>query len=155
MWIIRDVAIWFALHMLIVYICHKIPDRFYQDADRYFKLASFENEGKFYERYLIIKKWKTLLPDGGRINKYGFEKKIKKRDQKYLEKFHFETKRAELIHVLGLLSSSIFLTIHRLPFGLFIFAFAALFDIPFIAIQRYNRPRIEKLMKRKRRHSCN
>lgn len=151
MWFFRNLFLWFVLHMICVYLCHKLPDAFYRKDLFYFRSLPFEAQGFFYERFFRVKKWKSILPDGGKINRYGFEKKkLSALSIAYLEQFHLETKRAELIHVTGLATSLIFICIHEFPFGLLVFIVAAFLDLPFILIQRYNRPRLDRLIQKKR-----
>lgn len=144
--------LWFILHMICVYICHKAPDRFYNPGFNLFTIKSYEKNGKIYEDRFKIKAWKNILPDGGSINSYGFEKRrIANRSVAYFEKFIIETKRAELIHWTGILTSTIFLLIYDFPLNILIYLIAIIIDIPFIMIQRYNRPRLIRLVQRERR----
>lgn len=139
--------LWFILHMICVYLCHKAPDRFYDPEFTLFRIRYFEKDGKLYNRVFKIKRWKNILPDGGSINSYGFKKrKIARRDPEYFQKFIIETKRAELIHWTGILTSSIFLFMYAIPWNILLYLLAALIDIPFIMVQRYNRPRLMKLV---------
>ena len=145
--VLRDILIWFVLHMVFVYVCHHLlRDKWYEKQDRLFLLSRFEKQGKIYQDILRIKRWKDIIPDGGKINRRGFEKSKLKRDLPYLRKFYLETKRAELIHWCGMFTCIVFLFIHPFPRNLIVFGVAILLDIPFLLVQRYNRPRLSRLV---------
>lgn len=145
--ILKDMVLWFALHMIVVYVCHKAPDSIYEKKDHWFRLLDLEDEGHFYDRIFRIKKWKDILPDGGQINTYGFEKNKIRKDIEFVRKFYLETKRAEAIHWGGMMTSFLFLLVHPFPVSIVVLGFAWILDIPFIMIQRYNRPRLGNLLR--------
>ena len=154
--VLRDILIWFVLHMVFVYFCHHVlTDRWYEKHDRIFRLFKIEKKGKIYQDFLRIKRWKDIIPDGGKINKRGFEKTKLKRELPYLKKFYLETKRAELIHWTGMLTCTVFLFIHPYPINHIVFVIALLLDIPFMLVQRYNRPRLARLIKKMENRESN
>lgn len=140
------VSWWFLWHMLCVYLLHKLPDeRTIPVLERTLGtpqgISRFEKAG--------IRRWKDVLPDGGSIGSRGFPKRtLASRDAVYLERFAAETLRAEAIHWTGMLGAL------ALPLawgwrlgGLLAIAWCAV-DAPFIAVQRYNRARLERIAKR-------
>ncbi len=152
MWILRDALIWFSLHMLAVYICHKTPDKVYAKYRAWFRPRGWEQGGQVYKRWFFIHRWKHLFPDGGQINDRGFAKaRLESSQTAYLGTFVLETMRAEAIHWLGLGSLVIYCLLHPFPFGLFWAVGLTIFDIPFIMIQRHNRPRLERLLEKHKR----
>lgn len=145
--LLTDAFLWFGLHMLGVYGCHKMPDKQYEQNSFLFELLPFEKDGRIYATLFGINEWKDILPDGGSINRYGFGKtRMASLDLFYLHKFHLETMRAEAIHWVGMTTSLVFLFRHPWPRNLLTFFGAILIDLPFIMIQRYNRPRVMKLI---------
>ncbi len=147
MWILRDAAIWFLLHMLGVYLCHKIPDRAYADHRSVFQSRCWERRGSVYKRWFLIHRWKHYLPDGGQINDRGFAKaNLKASTAGYLETFVLETMRAEAIHWFGIASLLVFFLLHPFPRNLAVVGALVILDAPFIMIQRYNRPRLQRIV---------
>lgn len=113
------------------------------------KEFKFEQRGRFYEKYFHILKWKDHLPQFSNITKIGFKKdSIKNLSVDYLETFYIETIRAELTHFFLIIFAPYFFTIEGYTLGFKIFAFISniIGNIPFIMVQRYNRPRIKAVL---------
>lgn len=117
-----------------------------------FRSFAFEREGKLYER-LKIKQWQNKVPDMSRIFvKLMPAKRLKGRpDETTLTVMLQETCVAETVHwglsVAGLLC----LRLWRGLWGaVFYLAYFLLGNLPFIIIQRYNRPRLAGLLLRMR-----
>lgn len=123
------------------------PDRFP------FRPFRWEKSGKIYER-LGVRFWKDRAPDMSRVRK-------KKMVSKHLglcptadrvRTLRYETCRAEVVHVLlCLLSPSLIFLWQNRRIGVCIMAIYIFFNIPFIIIQRYNRPALTELESRLRR----
>lgn len=115
------------------------------------KEFKFENNGKFYEKFFHILKWKDHLPQFSNITKIGFKKdSIKSISVDYLETFYIETIRAELTHFFLIIFAPFYFTVNEYTAGFKIFAVLSnIFgNIPFIMVQRYNRPRIQALLQK-------
>jgi len=110
----------------------------------------FEQQGRFYEKHFKISKWKDKLPQFSEITHKGFSKgNLKGIDESYLSRFYLETVRAEFCHKLLILISPVFRLINEgSEAGIFATLLFAAGNIPFIMIQRYNRPRIKRIMLR-------
>jgi glycosyl-4,4'-diaponeurosporenoate acyltransferase len=117
-----------------------------------FRLKLWEDDGDFYQRILKVKKWKNSLPELGDFCKSIFHKKrIKTFDPTYLEVYVTESCRAELAHE-SIIASSLLFPLWAAPsMFLTIFNIALFLNVPFIIIQRYNRPRILRMLARKKR----
>ncbi|MDR2931387.1 MAG: hypothetical protein LBV06_10870 [Propionibacteriaceae bacterium] len=118
-----------------------LPDRFFDPRRRRFRSAAWERDGEFYRDILKIDRWKDDLPCLTPLT--GFSKKtILGLRSEYLERFVMETCRAESNHV----SAIVFVMLMRAwtPSGLWwlCFVIAVFGNVPFICIQRYNRPRL-------------
>lgn len=117
-----------------------------------FRLSKWEGDGAFYRKVLHIERWKDHLPVfAGRT---GFDKKsLLGIDPEYLSRFITETCRGESNHLRAIGS----VVVMRLwtPFGVWIWLFliAAAGNLPFVAIQRYNRPRLQRILDLCRRNS--
>lgn len=114
-----------------------------------FKSFKFEKQGKIYEK-LKIKKWKTRLPDASLILNKIFRKRmpvkrirdLKKSSANVLVK---ETCVAEATHFWAGILGFLCVKIWKSAGGYIISAAYFLLNVPFILIQRYNRPRLLKV----------
>ena len=94
--IVLSAVVWPLVQVPISALGNKIPDEKFNPGSFWFRSRSWETDGRFYERFLRIKKWKDRLPDGARLFRTGFEKgKVKSTDPEYLKAFIRETCRAD------------------------------------------------------------
>ncbi len=110
----------------------------------------FEEEGKLYKD-LKLPQWQNKLPDMSRIcKKIMPPKRLEGRpDAETLRGMINETCIAELIHVLLCVSGLGVLWIWRGIGGVLLYiVYCLIGNVPFILIQRYNRPRFVKLLRR-------
>ena len=116
-----------------------------------YKAFDCEKDGKIYEK-IAISKWQAKVPDMSRIfPKLMPKKRMVATDPDTLLLMVRETCIAELIHVL--LSICGLFGIYIMPgvWGvLFYAAYFLLGNLPFILIQRYNRPRLVRIYEKKR-----
>lgn len=131
----------------VSYLSNKIPDKVYSYKRWIFRERKWEKGGEVYHRILKVKHWKNRLPELGDFLKSVFPKKhIKEYSQKYLQIYLIESCKAELTHWCIILSSWLFLLWCDLKISAIIGLVAAVLNLPYVAIQRYNRPRIVKLI---------
>ena len=150
-----NTAFWFALHFGIAELLTSLPAgirRRLFDWNRPFFRVS-EREMAFYRR-ILLPRWKDRLPQ--------FNSEFDKRHlavsptPAYLRKFLEVTCHAEMIHeliaLLGFLSLFFCLLCEQplnwLPLFWGIALFIGLCNLPFAAIQRYNRFRLVRLLRR-------
>ncbi len=100
-----------------------------------------------YERRLGIGRWKGLLPDAGDALPGGVRKNsLVSRDPATLQRLVVETRRAELVH-LAIWPFWMVTALWLPPAGVLInLAFATLFNLPCLWLQRYNRLRLQPLL---------
>lgn len=114
-----------------------------------YRSFAFEKNGKIYKRMGICK-WKDKLPDMSEIfPEFMPAKKLpKKMTVQNMEQMVQETCVAEFIHSLLCFFGIGCPLIWKGTGGWFIFLIYLLGNIPFILIQRYNRPKLVRLLKR-------
>jgi glycosyl-4,4'-diaponeurosporenoate acyltransferase len=141
--VIIDFIAWLLIHVIVSVLVAKMqPDSFNPESWIY-KERHWENNGKFYETFFNIKKWKEFLPDGAAVSKSGFRKKrLSNNDADYIRRFILETCRAELTHWVIFLFSVIFFIWNDWWIGLIMIAYAIVVNIPCVITQRYNRIRL-------------
>ena len=108
----------------------------------------WEKNGTVYHKIHIMK-WKDHVPDMSKYVKTMFAKElVSARDPKYTHHLILETCVAELIHHILILCSPIFTNYMDGIYGYIGMIVYALGNLPFILIQRFNRPRLIELMKK-------
>lgn len=135
---------WLVFQLGAALLGNRLPARLLNA--KWFSARRFETE-RFYRRLTGVHRWKHLLPDGGAAHKKGFAKRrLQSADAAYLREFILESKRAELVHWLAILPFWVF--------GLWgppvvipiMFVYALAVNLPCIIAQRYNRPRLIRLL---------
>jgi glycosyl-4,4'-diaponeurosporenoate acyltransferase len=135
------------VHLGISYLCVKIPIAFFKKDRWLFRIRNWEYRGKAYNRFFKVKKWKSIIPDGGGLFKKGFAKKnLQNSDPRYLKTFLYETKRAELTHWLTIIPAPIFFLWNIWWAGIIMIVYALIVNVPCILLQRYNRARLTSLI---------
>lgn len=145
--IILCFILWPLFQGLGAFICHKIPDRFLSPYLFFYKSHKWERNGEIYKHIFKIDKWKTYLPESSSLIKGSYnKKKIANFSKDSLDQFLLESCRAEMTHWLGMTPFWIFglFTPARVVGYMFIYALAV--NLPCIMIQRYNRPRVLRLL---------
>jgi len=137
-------AIW---HLIIFILCITINKSVFNYKKTSYKIRSWEKNGKIYEKTFKIKKWKDLIPQ--HIGKNGFSKRhFESLSPDYINKFIFETCRAEWNHKYNCIYSLIAIIINPLLYGLFFSILTFIFNLACVLIQRYNRIRLLKIKAR-------
>ena len=111
---------------------------------RQYQPRPWEQNGKWYQKHLKIKKWKDRLPQ--HIGKEGFSKKnFTTVSLGYIDDFILETCRGEWDHSRNCIYGLISLAISPPIVGFVFLLITLLLNVPFIIIQRYNRFRLQAL----------
>ena len=143
--IIVDIVVWWIIHTLAVRIAlHRPDDAFATDRGLY---NVHPMEARLYEKVFLIKRWKHYLPDAGKRQRMGFSKaRLTSKDKPYLERFVAETRRAEFAHYLQMLPAPLFFLLNEPWVGWFMIVYAVAVNVPCIITQRYNRPKLLRLL---------
>lgn len=113
-----------------------------------FRTYKWEKNGAVYQK-IYIQKWKDHVPDMSKYVKTMFAKKIVSvRDPKYTHMLILETCVAEFTHYILILCSPIFTHYLEGAAGYIAMIAYALGNLPFVLIQRFNRPRLIALMEK-------
>ncbi len=120
-----------------------------------FPFGSFrwERNGEIYEK-LQIRRWKNRLPDMSKILKHMLRKEISsKPTAQGIEALARETCVSEAVHWVLMVLSLWVLRIWRGAGGWIVYGLCVLGNLPFVLIQRYNRPRLLLVQSRLRKQS--
>lgn len=145
-----DVVAWAAIQAGCGYAVNQIPLRALC-SERWLWRERPSEEG-FYLRRLRIRRWKHLLPDAGLVFGGGFARRhLAAASPGYLGRFVAETRRAELNHWLALVPAPVFVAWNPPAAMPILLAYAAAANLPCIAVQRYNRLRLVRVLGRSAR----
>jgi glycosyl-4,4'-diaponeurosporenoate acyltransferase len=152
--LVLDIVAWALVHAGTGYAVHRIhADSPLIARDQWWsRLRRFERDGgRFYQRVLRIKRWKDRVPEAGALFAGGVSKRrLRTRTTPGLRHFATETRRAELGHWLAAAAGPFFLLWNPWWAAVIIVGYGLAANLPFIAIQRYNRARVARVLERPR-----
>lgn len=143
-------AIYYVVTGIIGFILGRLlPKSWFHPQSFWFRSRSFEQNGAFYERF-GIRHWQKRVPDMSKILPWAMpEKKLTANFKTQLPRMLEETCVAEFIHGLLCITGLYSLKLWPGLGGLLLYVlYAVLFNLPFILIQRYNRPRLLRLQQK-------
>ncbi len=153
--VVLDCVAWGALSFAVGYATHRRPAAAFADDGAITRLRAFESEGRWYERRLRIEAWKRRIPEAGGFFDGGYSKRsLPSRDTADLERYAAETRRAEVTHWVLVASAPLFVLWNPPALAAVQVGYAAAANLPCIAIQRYNRARLLRLLGRRRRRGA-
>ncbi|WP_010632613.1 hypothetical protein [Sporolactobacillus vineae] len=151
--LIHDLIIFIILSLINTFISIKLPISLFHADSWLYRERSWERKGQIYQDYVWVKKWKNQLPELSDFLTFLFsKKKMAQLDQDYLYLFVLETCRAELTHwciIWSMLAYSLWRGTHSSILVLFI---AVALNLPYVVIQRYNRPRVLDILANRKIH---
>lgn len=109
-----------------------------------FKPYAFEEQGRFYER-LHIRKWKDRVPDMSKYLRSLPRKSLTDHSSEQVRLLIQETCVAEIVHSALMVLALPVLLCREWWAALLVAVYDLLGNLPFIMIQRYNRPRLLRL----------
>jgi glycosyl-4,4'-diaponeurosporenoate acyltransferase len=125
----------------------KLPTSTYDYTRWLYRVRDWENGGEIYERLFRVKSWKSKLPDIGDFFKWRFSKRhFRSSGKSYVRTFLMESCKAEFAHWMIILSSPVFLLLGGPKAFFEFFLLSTVLNLPYIIIQRYNRPRMIRLL---------
>lgn len=147
--IILDILSWIIFHLSIGYWSSKISiEKF--DPDRwYYRSHPWEKNGEIYQKLFRVKDWKRYIPSGAAVYKGAYE--IKHLGETTIENLRLwikESCRSEFCHIMMILPGFSFFLWNDIATGWWMVAYAFANNLVPIIMQRYNRPRVQKLLKK-------
>ena len=147
--VLVDIAAWAMFHAATGYAVHRLPLLRLQRDTWLLRQRSFEDEGRWYERFRI-RRWKDALPEAGAIFAGGMSKRHLPDDTDGgLPRFVAETRRAELGHWGAMACGPLFVLWNPPAAATVMVGYGVVVNAPFIAIQRYNRWRAGRVIARR------
>ena len=130
------------------FLGERIPREWYHPERFPYRSWTRERDGQVYEK-LGVKRRKTHAIDMSKFMKRSFPKQhTMSRDPAHLRRLVLEMCNAELVHWVLTLLSPIFVWLIEGWYGVVIAVGYAYYNLGDVMIQRYNRPRIQMILKR-------
>ncbi len=131
-------------HFATFFICISVNPKMFDPNKPWYRSRKWEREGKFYNDYFKINKWKDFLPQ--HIDKDGFSKNhLDDLSVEYLDEFIMETCRGEWDHGMNCAFAIVLFALNGFVVALVLSILLWLGNLPFALIQRYNRFRLQKV----------
>ena len=140
-----DFGLYWLLTLGRILIDPHLPARLFDPARPAFRTQRWEADGDFYREHLRVDRWKDYLPTFAGPN--GFSNRhLDSIDPAYLSRFIRETCRGESNHVRAIGSVVAMKLWTPFDLWLFVLVIALVGNLPFIIVQRYNRPRLQRAL---------
>ena len=131
------------------YLAARTPDTRFASDDWVTRPRKFEDSGRWYRDRLQINRWKDRLPEAGAAFGGITKRSMAAVDRPALERFELETRRAEHAHW-GMAAGVVFTALWNPWWGVPVNALVAFgSNAPCIAVQRYNRARLQSVLRRR------
>lgn len=144
-----DIGAWLVFHLGIGFACSKIPLDWLRPECRFFHAYAWEDGGELYQRLFRVRAWKRYIPNGSALYKGTFSiKNLPTNDIAYLQRWLKESVRTEVCHWLMILPGFLFFLWNDVIIGWVMTAYAFLNNLVPIIVQRFNRPRMRRLLAR-------
>ncbi|MBC3889021.1 hypothetical protein GH810_11920 [Acetobacterium paludosum] len=147
--------LWPIFQIVPAVVCLNLPERFFSSSSYFYQTHKWEKNGLIYKQLFKVNKWKRFLPESSALIKGSYNKKsLESFSKASMNQFLLESCRAEMIHLLAILPFWVFglFTPPMVIFWMLIYALTV--NLPCIIVQRYNRPRIIRLLEKKTMKSC-
>lgn len=143
-----NLLIFIFISLAMTFICEKLPKKLYDYKRWLFKERCWENSGRIYEELFKVKCWKAKLPEISDFMRWRFNKKhLAETNSNYLLIFLRESCKAEFTHWVIIIATLVFNFWNDFFASLLMFLLAFILNFPYIIIQRYNRPRLLRLLR--------
>jgi len=146
---LANVGAWAAIHTATGYGAHRLSSARLQRDTWLLRERRWEHAGALYVRTLRIKRWKDRLPEAGALFAGGVSKRhLPSRDRAGLTRFVCETRRGEYAHWAAMAGGPLSV-LWNPPVGVALMVgYGIVVNAPFIAVQRSNRIRAQRLVDR-------
>lgn len=129
-----------------------LPRRNFNFQEFPFLPFAWEDGGRFYNRFRIDR-WKDKLPDMSQYIQKAFRKKMPmhQMSSEHTYRLVIETCVAEVVHWVLVCIGPVYLALFRGAWGGVGLFFSVVGNLPFIMVQRYNRPRLVRMLDRQQK----
>jgi glycosyl-4,4'-diaponeurosporenoate acyltransferase len=145
--LVWNIAFVIGWHLVLFFCCLWAPNSTFDASKSRYAPRAWERGGRWYRDTLKIQIWKDRLPQ--HVGK-GFSKRhFTDNSVEYLDEFIMETCRGEWMHLKDCLCAIVVLIVDPIVVGLLMTLLILIANVPFAAVQRYNRFRLQVLRKKR------
>ncbi len=137
---------WPVIQLGVARICLAMPAERFETCGWLCRVRGWERDGRVYEDWLAVRRWKRALPDGAGWFGGFAKKRLTGHSAEYLRTFVAETRRAEFAHWCMLLCFPVFFLWNPPWACAVMLAYAVGANLPIIVVQRYNRAVLERAL---------
>jgi len=137
---------WPVIQLAVSFLALRLPDRLFTHDSWLTAPRRWERDGTLYRDWLVIRRWKTWLPDGAAWLGGYSKNRLHSRSAAHLAKFLLETRRAECAHWCALSFAPVFFVWNPLWACWMMTGYALSANLPCILAQRYNRIVLARLL---------
>jgi glycosyl-4,4'-diaponeurosporenoate acyltransferase len=146
--ILIDSLAWGIIQPTVGYLSMKFPDSWLDYRHWLYRERAWERSGQFYDDIFRVRRWKGKLPYGGALFQQEFSmRRFTSKKHAYIEGWIRESCRAELCHWVAITPALFFYLWNPMWLWLVMILYAICFNLIPIIVQRYNRPRLLRMMK--------
>lgn len=143
-----DIMVWLFFHLRIGHVVAKMPLSHFNPEARFYQSAPFEQDGLIYQKLFRVRSWKRLVPSLGSMVEDAYDlKRLSDLSVENLRTWIAESCRSEFCHWMLILPGFLFFLWNTPEVGWLMVLYAVLNNSIPIILQRYNRPRVRKLLK--------
>ena len=145
--ILLDCIAWAIIQPSVAYFSMGFPPSVLNHDSWLYRTRRWEAGGKIYNDVFHVKRWKWRLPYGGELFQKDFTMKtVTSREEGYLRLWVQESCRSELCHWLAITPAFFFFLWNPFWLWMVMVLYAVLFNAISIIVQRYNRPRLMRIL---------
>ena len=143
----RGFLLFFAIAGIMSHIIgESLPRKHFHYDNWPYRAYDWEEDGAFYNKVLHIRKWRKYLPDKSKAVRTMYRKSLGTNfSESHVERLIQESCVAEFVHLMLALSSPFISVFMEGKAALICGIGFTIGNLPFILIQRYNRPKLVKL----------
>lgn len=145
--IILNIIAWGMFHLSIGYLSAKIPLEWLNPDHWFFQTFVWERHGMIYDQLFHVRAWKRFIPNGSALYRGAFSiKNLPTNDPVYLSRWVTESVRSEVCHWIMIIPGFFFFLWNDVAVGWLMVVYAFLNNLIPVIMQRFNRPRMRKLI---------
>jgi glycosyl-4,4'-diaponeurosporenoate acyltransferase len=144
---VLDIIAWIIFQLSIGYATSKIPAAIFDPNESWFQTKKWEKGGEIYQKFFRVKDWKGIIPSGAALYKGAYEiKHLATFTVQNVTTWIRESCRSEFCHWVMIIPGVFFFMWNSSNGGWANVAYAIANNLVPIIMQRYNRPRVRKLL---------
>jgi len=142
-----DLIYWLIIQGLVGFIAAHRPQKRFNPENWRYRTRKWEKDGRIYQDWFKIKHWKPVVWDAGRVFQRDFRKDhVDPANPGNLERWIIETCRAEWCHHITFWFILPLTAFNPPALTQFWLLYDMVLNLVPIVVQRYNRPRLKKLL---------